>query len=151
MSSVPGEGTTFRVYLPLAEGAATSAVDRPSLTERPLAAQKGVLLIVDDDVRVRRLLSRFSTRAGYEVLSAENGLEAVEIYKQHEERISGVVLDLNMPVCDGEECYARLRALDPAVKVIVSSGNLVTKTTLPQLPKPYSLQTFVSAVNELLR
>ena len=61
-------------------------------------------------------------RLGYSVLEAENGKEGLEVYKQHQQHISLVLLDMLMPVMDGSSCFFNLKAIDPDVKVVISSG-----------------------------
>jgi CheY-like chemotaxis protein len=80
------------------------------------------VLVVDDEPLMRSSLRRILTRLGYEVLTAENGQEGLAVYRQQRDRIDLVLLDMAMPVMDGTECFRRLRALDPGVRVLVASG-----------------------------
>jgi len=119
IDSAPGKGTTIRVLLPAAPAAADAAKDAP-----PGEAWKGggTVLLVDDEEPVRRLCRRMLERLGFEVLEAPNGREALSIYGRKGAGIRCVVLDMAMPVMDGEETLAELHRLDGNVRVILSSG-----------------------------
>jgi two-component system cell cycle sensor histidine kinase/response regulator CckA len=120
VTSAPGQGTVFSVYLPVAPG----RVETPSEAEAPVAsaARSGTILLVDDEEYVRRLAERALTRRGYRVLLANDGAEAVEAFRKERRNIDLVVLDLTMPVMDGRQAMEAIRAIDPSVKVVLSSG-----------------------------
>lgn len=82
----------------------------------------GTLLVVDDDDIVRMVTTRMLERSGFTVLTAADGAAGVEIYRSNAGGIRAVLLDMTMPKMDGRETFAALRALDPAVKVIIASG-----------------------------
>ena len=79
-------------------------------------------MIVDDEDLVRTTVARMLRRLGYQVLEAISGSEGLEVFARCRERIALVLLDLSMPEMPGEEVYARLRALAPALKVLVLTG-----------------------------
>jgi PAS domain S-box-containing protein len=120
VTSAPGQGTVFSVYLPVAPG----RVETASEVEAPVAsaARSGTILLVDDEEYVRRLAERALTRRGYRVLLANDGAEAVEAFRKERRNIDLVVLDLTMPVMDGRQAMEAIRAIDPSVKVVLSSG-----------------------------
>jgi PAS domain S-box-containing protein len=118
VSSVPGQGTTFRIYLPAA--AASEPEPRP-----PARA----ILVVDDEEIVRRTAKTTLEKYGYKVLVAESGPQAVETYRRRPEAVELVLLDLTMPMMDGEEVLRALRAIRPDVKAIVSSGYSLEEAT----------------------
>jgi CheY-like chemotaxis protein len=120
VTSAPGQGTVFSVYLPVAPG----RVETTSEPEAPVAsaARSGTILLVDDEEYVRRLAERALTRRGYRVLLANDGAEAVEAFRKERRNIDLVVLDLTMPVMDGRQAMDAIRAIDPSVKVVLSSG-----------------------------
>ncbi len=119
---LPGEegGSVFRVYFPQVGGELTV----PAATGTAAAALpgRGTILIVDDEEYLRVLCSRMLQRLGYQVLLAPGGAEALEIYQENAGRIDGVILDLVMPVMDGIEVLERLLAMDPAARIIMTSG-----------------------------
>jgi two-component system, cell cycle sensor histidine kinase and response regulator CckA len=119
VTSAPGKGSCFTVMFPAAEGAAATPQ-----TPDHLAAPDGTgtILVVDDEEVVRQMAKHALTRHGFDVLLANDGIEAIDILKRHPGDISVVVLDLSMPGMSGEEALPRLRNIRPGVKVIVSSG-----------------------------
>ncbi|MEW6379981.1 MAG: AAA family ATPase [bacterium] len=123
VESTPGIGTTFTFYLPASER--ETPVQQGVKREKPLAG-KGNVLIMDDQVQIRKMTERILTHLGYQVESAQDGAEAVELYKKHKEAGQGfdaVILDLTVPGgMGGREAMQKLRQLDPDVKAVVSSG-----------------------------
>jgi PAS domain S-box-containing protein len=118
--SEPGNGTTFRMLLPVC--------DQPEETQGHSGAQLGawnaggMVLLVDDEETIRSMGRRVLEKGGFTVLTAADGREAVEIFKQRFSEICLVVLDMTMPHLDGEACFRELRRLDPGVRVIITSG-----------------------------
>ena len=85
-------------------------------------APAGTILVGDDEPPVLRVVQRILTRVGYTVLPAEDGQAAVHAFKGHEGAIDLVILDVSMPKLSGVEAAIQIRALDPSVKIMVSSG-----------------------------
>ena len=82
----------------------------------------GRVLIVDDEEVVRRVVKSMLERHGYKALLAEDGLQAVEILEQMRDEIALIILDLTMPVMNGEEALRRLKLINPDVPILLSSG-----------------------------
>jgi PAS domain S-box-containing protein len=116
--SAPGKGTTFRVFFPAAQGGHPT---RKTPVFQDLMGM-GTILVVDDEEMVGRLARAALQRYGYDVVSASNGQEAVEVFQKDPDGIAAVLLDLTMPVMGGEETLRRLQSIRPEVKVILSSG-----------------------------
>lgn len=119
-SSEPGRGTTFRILL--------RAMDdhvRPLMPEAPSIAASGTetVLLVDDESAVRELGTRILRKAGYTVLAAENGRQALEIFRQERDAISLVILDLIMPQMSGVDCLREILAIDAGTRVLIASGH----------------------------
>jgi CheY-like chemotaxis protein len=118
--TTPGEGTLMRVLFP------ATTVEPERLDPEPESGSvprgHGTILMVDDEESVRRLGRQLLERAGYEVLSASDGREAVELFHRNAERIRAVVLDMMMPVMNGDEAFRALKDLAPGLPVILSSG-----------------------------
>jgi len=116
------------------------------------------VLVVDDEENVRHVLQRILERGGYTVIAAQNGAQAVDIYRQRSAAIDLVVLDVIMPQMGGQETFCRLCEINPQVRVLLSSGyseNGQTSEILVQgargfLPKPYSLETVLRKVRQTL-
>jgi CheY-like chemotaxis protein len=120
VSSANGKGTVFRVLFP---AAAASADREPAeLQPAPNLAGAGTILVIDDEPIVRRLAKQSLEHYGYRVLLAEEGRRGLEVFRREAGRVVCVVLDLTMPVMSGEEALLRLKALQPSVPVILSSG-----------------------------
>jgi len=118
--SEPGRGSTFRILFPAGGQPATAPSPEEAVAETWQGS--GTILVVDDEEPVRAVAERMLVRAGFAVLTAANGGEALERYRQHQDKIVCVLLDLTMPQMDGEETWRELRRLDPGVRVVLSSG-----------------------------
>jgi len=120
VGSQPGAGSTFTVLLPASE---MSAVRLRSATASVAGRRgSGLILVVDDEGTVRAVAQRILERAGFEVLVAHDGAEAVKLFKERSGEIKGVLLDLTMPRMDGEETLRALRGIRSDVCVVISSG-----------------------------
>jgi len=150
-------GAIFRVYLP----ADVPVRRRPAhaTVPKPAAPRKldggGVILLVDDEEVVRRSTGRILRQAGHTVIAARDGIEALELYAQASPRPDLVLLDVDMPNLGGDETQRRLRALDPAVRVIFVSGHgdearetaLRAAGALAVLRKPCSAPALLDEIN----
>ncbi|TSK08048.1 MAG: response regulator [Geobacter sp.] len=117
--SEKGRGSTFRLLLPCVDGDA----DHHELADLgPLWQGSGTVLLADDEESIRGLGRDMLETMGFKVLLACDGVEALEVYRQHKEEIVCVLLDLTMPNLDGEQTFRALRELNPCLKVIMSSG-----------------------------
>lgn len=126
VESEVGSGTRFRIYLPTHLPATDAATPPLTPDMKPLRmGQSGpslrVLLVDDEDV-MRRSSARLLRQIGHEVVQATNGQEALEAYEAADVKPDVVILDMDMPILRGDECYAKLKQMDPSVKAIVVSG-----------------------------
>ena len=150
VQSKPGEGTTFTVLLP--------ASDLPVPVKE--ADQKvddwqgsGAILLVDDEETICDIGAMMLGQLGYEVVTALSGSGALQAYRSRPD-IKFVILDLTMPQMDGEQTFVALKALDPEVKVIMSSGYSAQEVTgkftgtglLDFIQKPYSMQALLEVM-----
>jgi PAS domain S-box-containing protein len=141
--SEPGKGTTFKILLPAGPVSAELSV-----LEAPVDAWRGsgTALLVDDEETVRTVGAEMLEEMGFQVLTAEDGRQALDVYRQHP-GIRLVLLDLTMPRMDGEQTLRELRQMDPAVQVILASGfseqevgqKFVGQGLVAFIQKPYRL------------
>ena len=147
--SAVGKGTTFRVYLPAIEGEMETAVETTAII---LAFGTETVLLVDDEDFVRELGARILTKHGYTVLQAQNGREALDLFRKERSQISLVILDLIMPEMGGPECLKELLKIDPHVNVLIASGysaDASVKETIQTGAKGFVAKPF--RVKDLLR
>lgn len=118
--SEPGTGTTFRIYLPLC----TKEEQKHEVAEEEVAEHgKGlVILIAEDDQNVRKITRSILELHGYAVLEAANGREALEVFRQRQDKIALVLLDAIMPEMNGAEALAAIREINPGTKALFMSG-----------------------------
>ena len=114
------QGTTFRVYLPEAEEAAEKADKKEE--KFPLVGGSGTILFVDDEETIRQIGHEMLSRFGFTVITAEDGEKALEIYRDRQDEIDLIILDLIMPGMGGGETYDRMKEMNPQVRVLLSTG-----------------------------
>jgi signal transduction histidine kinase/ActR/RegA family two-component response regulator len=119
-----GKGTEFRVYLPVAD-INTVLVEEDLLMDKPLPRGTETIFLIDDEQIILNLGESILHGLGYKVITASDGEEAVKIYRERGNEIALVILDKVMPVMSGIEAYKNLREINPAVKVILSSGHVI--------------------------
>ena len=116
--SVPGEGSSFNIYLPVSHKEVVDQI--PHIPEMVTGSE--TILLVDDQPEIVDIGRAMLDELGYDVIAADGGHEAVEIYAREHERIDLVVLDVIMPGMNGSQTFDRLKTIDPGVKVLLSSG-----------------------------
>src|SRR5262249_21847762 len=116
VESEPGQGAEFNVYLPQIAGAAR--VEAPVIEERPLGKSAGIILVVEDQDDVRTLTCAILRNAGFEVLEASDGLEALLLSGDFDKPIALLLTDVIMPGMNGKELAAGMSLTHPDMKVI---------------------------------
>jgi len=147
----PVLGSTFSIELPLK---APPVEPRGLIRSSSLEAGSGTVLVVDDEPMVLAFVKEGLKRLGYHVLAAEDGRRACEVFASHAGQIDIVLLDLVMPGITGLETCRRLRAINPHLKVILSSGYTSAEVfndarlagALGFIAKPYSLEELSAAL-----
>jgi PAS domain S-box-containing protein len=160
VESKPGRGSVFRIFLPV------STEEIPLQQEKIVPVQKsaislkggGTVLLIEDEEQVREMAGIMLSRLGYTVLEAKDGVEAVEIFQQHQDDIHCVLSDLTMPRMDGWETLVALRKLSHDIPVILSSGYDEARVMAGEHPerpnaflgKPYQLKGLGDTIRRVL-
>jgi signal transduction histidine kinase/ActR/RegA family two-component response regulator len=157
VTSRPNEGATFTIYLPIGETEHGRLEGKPRFgaSQDDHRAPRQTILFVEDEVRQLELMQRFLERNGYRVLTATNGLEAVEIHLRHKDEIVVAVLDLGIPGLTGWEAFQRMKQVSPSLKAILATGfvspEIASATTHGELSavimKPYQLNEILDVIS----
>jgi two-component system, cell cycle sensor histidine kinase and response regulator CckA len=141
VTSQPGEGSTFTLFFPASPALPLEIAPE----EKHIVPGQGTILVVEDEPTLRRVAGKLLERLGYQVLEATNGERALEIFAERHRDIDLVLLDMIMPGLNGLQTLARLRDLNPQIRVILCSGMVETQEeNLPAgvsfVPKPVPLE-----------
>ena len=158
VASEPGRGTTFRVLFPTGDSGARRGAVAPSQLSSTPGGESGTVLVVDDDEAVRTMTRRMIEQAGFTVLTASGGREAIRLFREHRQEIGCVVLDLVMPDLDGVETFRELRGFCPEVRVILSSGyseETATERFTQEglagfIQKPYAMAPLIEQIRQAI-
>lgn len=157
VASEPGRGTTITVYFPaLAE---TATGQRAVSGAAPDRGRSRLVLLVDDEETVRLVGRRMLERLGFSVVTAGDGVEALDVYHAKAGDIALVLLDMTMPRMGGEETFVRLRSCVPPPQVVVMSGYAEVDVASHFegdcykgfLPKPFDLASLRERLTTVLR
>ena len=151
-----GVGSTFQIFLPVASNMVGVT---PPIIDPVTEKLEGSVLVIDDEAAVRDSLGEIMEMAGLHVLKAVNGQDGVTLFQQHQHEISTILLDVHMPVMNGLDALQALKAIDPEVDVILSSGyseysiadHVLNQPTVTFLQKPYSMETVIQRVAERIK
>ncbi len=152
-----GDGTTFDVFLPTPEVSLARVED----TEQRKSAQGALetILCVEDEEMLLDLLKNELIRKGYNVLTAIDGVEAVEVYKRHSSRINLVLCDLGLPKLDGIQVFERMKWTNPSVKFVLCSGYMdadhrsqISNSGVKEfIQKPYDQDELIRKIQDVLQ
>jgi len=153
--SQKGHGTTFTIFLPATE----KGIENPVEADTRLFKGSGTLLIVDDEELVLDVGANMLEKLGYTVLKAHNGAEAVEIFKANKDSIKMVILDIIMPGMGGGAVYDKIKAINPEVKVLLSSGYSVDGMAIELLErgcdgfmqKPFTIEQLSGKIQQIMK
>jgi two-component system, cell cycle sensor histidine kinase and response regulator CckA len=154
VQSTVGQGSQFQVYLPAIQAPA------PQVSHEldPMMGQSELILVVDDETTICQIVKQTLESFNYRVLIAHNGRDAIALYAQHQAEISGVLLDLMMPVMDGTTTISLLQRLNPAVQIVAMSGVHSSEVMVQSknsgiqrfLPKPFTTKELLQAIYQLV-
>ncbi len=155
--SRPGEGTSFRIYLPILVDGTITDLEMPE-TETLMGGTETVLIIEDED-KIRDVAAEMLSSFGYKILTATNGKEGLRYYREKADNIDIVLLDVIMPEMGGIECLREILRMDPAARVLIASGCDAAGTTVQEVSergargivtKPFSMRHLLKAVRDAL-
>jgi len=154
VESKKGYGSTFSLYFP----ASVEKFRKVPRTADEITRTTGTILLVDDEDMVLEVEKELLETLGYEVLTARDGKEAVEVYKKKWDKIDLVLIDMVMPNMGGGEAYDRMKEINPRVKVLLSSGYSIdreAKEILAQdcdgfIQKPCTIKELSEKIREIL-
>lgn len=152
----PGRGTAFQVFLPASRSPSAKAEGGAAVARARGAGE--TILLVDDEQPIREMARPILENAGYAVVAAENGAQAIELFASRPEAFALVVTDVDMPVVDGPAFARQVKGIRPAIKILATSG-LESRTAEVDWPgfaddfllKPFVADTFLATVEKLLR
>ncbi len=154
--SEPGKGTTMRVYLPCTLDRET--IVAPLMPALRTATRDASILVVEDELGVRQVITRVLLRQGYRVLEASNGMEALRVMGELAEPVDLVISDMVMPDLSGRDLADRITREYPGVKLLFMSGytddillkHQLLESNVPFLQKPFTVKDFSGAVHGVL-
>lgn len=149
-----GKGTTFTLYLP----SSAREVIEEKLIPGEAKKRTGTVLIVDDQDMILTVAKDMLKALGYQVYDAQGGKEALTIYNEKKGEIDIVILDMIMPSMSGGETFDKLRAINPHVKVVLSSGysingqasEIMQRGCNGFIQKPFNIQELSQKIQEVL-
>jgi PAS domain S-box-containing protein len=157
--SEPGKGTSFKIYMPHVTAEEVAAVEQPAaVVSAPAETPRETILVVEDEVNLRRLTRQFLENQGYDVVEAADGAAAVQICVAHQGIIHLLLTDVIMPGMNGRELAQRVSEIRPNMKVLYMSGytenaighNGTLDAGITLLQKPFTLQALKAKVREVL-
>jgi CheY-like chemotaxis protein len=157
VESEPGRGTTFKVFIPASNTRGETECEHEEEMPAP-SGNDEVVLLVDDEPNIRGIAEFILRQAGYQILLASDGTQAIARYAEHRDEIKLVITDAVMPFLDGVALTRALRVLNPNIKVIGTSGNGDDQRTTELrgagiqafLTKPYDRHTLLTTLHQVL-
>ncbi len=158
VASIEGKGTTFQIYLPVAE-AGEDAADEVKQENYPRGfIGNGNILLAEDDEKIREYAKLILTDAGYTVFDCANGKEALDIYLKVKENIDILVFDIMMPVKNGWDAYREISRHRPEIPVVFFSGydenilspHFIDPENIKYIQKPFRYFVLINTVQELI-
>ena len=150
-----GEGSTFSIYLPASE---KEVVKEDPRHEEVVRGKETILLVDDEDNIIIDVGRKIIENLGYDVLTAEGGEAALDIYKKNRDKIDMLILDMIMPEMGGGETYDRLKEINPDIKVLLSSGysidgqatEILDRGCSGFIQKPFNIGQLSTKIREII-
>jgi len=155
IQSEAGAGTTVEMYLPVSEEACRERADATD----EIVRGSGRILLVDDEEMLLVTTSALLEALGYSVVTRNNGVEALDYFRGNGKSVDLVILDLVMPKMNGYDCFAGLKQIDPAVKVVICSGYstdsdvdaMIDNGVVAAIKKPFNLKLLSRVIDKAMK
>ena len=156
--SEEGKGTTFKVLFPALQHGVPTSTPLQKSSEKTTRAERGTILVVDDEESIREVACMMLEDAGYQTIQAVDGLDAVEKLQEHTPDVDAVLLDMTMPRMGGEDAFSEMRRIQQDIPVILSSGYTEQDATqrfsgkglAGFIQKPYPPEQLIQKIAEVL-
>ncbi|MBN1555917.1 MAG: response regulator [Phycisphaerae bacterium] len=157
VASENGDGTTFTVLLPVKSSPPIPNVARP-IPQNTAWRGRGTVLLVDDEPAICKIGSSMLQRLGFETLVAQNGPDALDVFRKRLKEIDLILLDVSMPMMDGTEACAKFRSLREDVRIVLCTGHAEVDAIMDSdgehpvgfLQKPFDLHTLSAKLQDML-
>jgi nitrogen-specific signal transduction histidine kinase len=154
VESEKGHGSVFSIYVPVSE----ALIQPDPIVSERIEEGDETILLVDDEEMIIDVGVQFLEKLGYTVLEAKGGKEAIRIYQENKDNIDMIILDMIMPDMGGSEVYDKIKAIDPEVKVLLSSGysvegqatEILKRGCNSFIQKPFNLKSLSGKIREVL-
>lgn len=154
VESAPGKGATFTILLPVSTKSINETIDETGEIEQGAET----ILVIDDDAMITAVVGRMLTELGYDVITANSGQEGVDLYEKRKNNVNLVILDMIMPDMSGAQAFAKLREINPTLKVILASGyslddkarEIMNAGCDGFMQKPFDMKKLSNAVRSVL-
>jgi len=150
-----GKGSTFKIYLPATTSAETEMVEERI---KPPAGHGETILIAEDEKSIREITAAMLEASGYKTITAKNGMETIAMYMQNMSRVKVILIDMMMPIMDGQATIRTLRKINPKVKILAVSGyakeeryEKSIKDVQAFLMKPYTIEELMATIRKVLQ
>ncbi|MBF0198629.1 MAG: response regulator, partial [Planctomycetes bacterium] len=152
VNSEVDKGTCFNIWLPCETDNSTLENEEEKVHEK-FNGEGLTILIVDDEALILETTTAFLNDHGCETLCAHNGVDAVEVYKVHQEKIDLIIMDSVMPEMTGEEATEKIKEICPTQKILMASGQRAPSHTGHENPADYALSKpyAMEEINIILR
>ncbi|MBF0303823.1 MAG: response regulator [Desulfamplus sp.] len=155
--SEAGKGTVFKIYIPSSEKV-TSCMDETNTDIKIFNGNREIILVAEDEEIVRKMLVKILEGANYQVIAAENGEQAIDLFKQNSKNIDIALLDVVMPVMGGDKVMEYIRQTKPELPIIFLTGysrgmlpkNILSQTNYDTIQKPVSRFDMLSKISKVL-
>ena len=148
------QGTTFKLYLPISNKEVLMGNTAGGKTYKG----RETILLVDDEEMIADIGKRMLEKLGYRVLLAESGKSALIVYEDHRDSIDLIILDMIMPGMGGSETFDRLKAMEPSIRVLLSSGyslngqasQIMKRGCNGFIQKPFNIEQISKTIRNIL-